>query len=265
MGQIHRESTKAIHPVPMHIQQWKALSSVLSGSLAANIKTFAARCKPYSKVQIRTIAFNSSAVIFFAIFASTSLFAEERWTVQGNELMFKMHISHDDLPNSREIIAQDAAEFRLLIMEHPEVEVVAVSGKGGYGPASIEISNTIVQFGLDTRAFGECLSACARIFLAGARRVLSENAVLGFHRPYVIGNEERDFYLFHREDRGWVNEFDYVEFIYDVGLIDMLEEIQFMTSRGVSLEFIFQAYSFPSRQMWRPDRSTLIEAGVILR
>ena len=214
---------------------------------------------------IRTMACNSSAVILFAILASTSLFAEERWAVEGSELLFKMNVPYDELPNSGGLIAQDAAEFRLLIMEHPEVEVVAVSGKGGYGPASIEISNTIVQFGLDTRAFGECLSACARIFLAGSSRVLSENAVLGFHRPYVIGDEEREFYLFHREDRGWVDEFDYVEFIYDVGLIDMLEEVQFMTSRGAALDFIFKAYSFPSHQMWRPDRATLIEGGVILR
>lgn len=190
-------------------------------------------------------------------------FAEERWQVIGAELVFNMNIPYPDEPGSDELIARDATEFDLFVMENPHVEVIVVSGDGGYGPSSVKISETILEFGFDTRAFGECLSACTRIFLAGSSRTLSEGASLGFHRPYVIGEEERAYYTAYRQIRGWENEFDYVEFIYDVGLTDMLEIVDFMTSRGVSFEFIQQAYSVDSFQMWQPTREVLMKNGVI--
>lgn len=188
---------------------------------------------------------------------------EERWQVIGAELVFNMNIPYPDDPESGELLARDATEFALFVMENPQIEVIVVSGDGGYGPSSVKISETILEFGFDTRAFGECLSACTRIFLAGSSRTLSEGASLGFHRPYVIGEEERAYYTAHRQSRGWDNEFNYVEFIYDVGLTDMLEIVEFMTSRGVSLEFIRQAYSVSSYQMWQPPHEVLMSNGVI--
>jgi len=189
--------------------------------------------------------------------------AEERWQVLGAELVFSMNIPYPDDLNSDELIARDATEFDLFVMENPQIEVIVVSGDGGYGPSGVKISETILEFGFDTLAFGECLSACARIFLAGSSRTLSERASLGFHRPYVIGEEERAYYNAHRQSRRWENEFDYVEFIYDVGLTDMLETIDFMTSRGVTFEFIRQAYSVGSFQMWQPAPEVLLRHGVI--
>lgn len=189
--------------------------------------------------------------------------AEDRWQVIGAELVFNMNIPYPDDPESDELLARDAAEFDLFVMDNPQIGVIAISGDGGYGPASIKISETILRFGFDTRAFGECFSACAHIFLAGSARTLSEGSSLGFHRPYVIGAEERTYYNAHRRSRGWDNEFDYVEFIYDIGLTDMLEAVDFMTSRGVTVEFILQAFSVDSFQMWQPDLQVLLNNGVI--
>lgn len=203
------------------------------------------------------------SVLFTLIMFPFQSIAEERWQVIGAELVFNMNIPYPDEPGSDELIARDATEFALFVMENPQIEVVAVSGDGGYGPSSVKISETILEFGFDTRAFGECLSACTRIFLAGSSRTLSEGASLGFHRPYVLGEEERAYYTAHRQSRGWENEFDYVEFIYDVGLTDMLETIDFMTSRGVSFEFIREAYSVGSFQMWQPDHEVLLRNRVI--
>jgi len=203
------------------------------------------------------------AVLITLIMFPFQSIAEERWQVIDAELVFNMNIPYPDEPGSDELIARDATEFALFVMENPQIEVIVVSGDGGYGPSSVKISETILEFGFDTRAFGECLSACTRIFLAGSSRTLSEGASLGFHRPYVIGEEERAFYIAHRQSQGWENEFDYVEFIYDVGLTDMLETIDFMTSRGVSFEFIREAYSVGSFQMWQPDLEVLMNSGVI--
>lgn len=203
-----------------------------------------------------------SVLITLIMFPFQSV-AEERWRVIGAELVFNMNIPYPDEPDSDELIARNATEFALFVMENPQIEVIAVSGDGGYGPSSVKISETILEFNFNTCAFGECLSACTWIFLAGSSRTLSQGASLGFHRPYVIGEEERAYYISHRQSRSWENEFDYVEFIYDVGLIDMLEIVDFMTSRGVSFEFIRQAYSVDSFQMWQPTREILMKNGVI--
>lgn len=92
---------------------------------------------------------------------------------------------------------------------------------------------------------------------------MEEGASLGFHRPYVLGTEERNYYLAHRQEQGWDDEFDYVEFIYDVGLTDMLETVEFMLSRGVTFEFINQAHSVDGYGMWYPEPMLMFKSGVI--
>lgn len=196
------------------------------------------------------------------LFPSSAL-SNERWTVNDTELAFNTNVPYADIPHSTELVQRDVTEFKLYIMENPQIDTVVLTSTGGYGPASWEIIDTILEFGLNTRAAGECLSACAHIFLAGTIRTLEPEASLGFHRPYITGSEERAYYLAHREARDWQDEFDYVEFIYDVGLSDMLQMVNFMTERGVSLSFIQEAYSYDSYSMWEPSPTVLFKSGVI--
>lgn len=189
--------------------------------------------------------------------------AEVRWMENGHELIFNMEIPYPDDPDSDELIRRDVGEFSLYVMENTQLSLVSVSGGGGFGPASDDIAETILRFGLNTRAFGECLSACVKIFLAGETRTLADGAELGFHRPYVIGEKERVYYLANRATRGWESSFDYLEWIYDVALTDMRETFAFMTSRGVTLDFILEAMSYSSYEMWTPDAEILLANGVI--
>jgi hypothetical protein len=193
----------------------------------------------------------------------TALPADNRWRENGHELIFDMDVPYADDLSSDGLIHRDVAEFQLYVMENTNLSLISVSGDGGFGPAGVEIANTILHFGFDTRAFGECLSACTRIFLAGRERTLADAAALGFHRPYVIGEEEQRYFLAHRDRRGWSNEFDYVEFIYDVAYTDAVESIQFMVSRGVSVEFIFEALSYGGFDMWMPSTEVLFKNGVL--
>lgn len=207
--------------------------------------------------------FLCSTILCLVVALPNLLSAETRWHENGNELIFNMEIPYADDPSSDGLIRRDVAEFQLYVMENPELELISVSGDGGLGPPSFEIANTILHFGLDTRAFGDCLSACTRIFLAGRERTLADGAALGFHRPYVIGEEERRYFLAHRDNRGWTDEFDYVEFIYDVSYTDALKNVQFMVSRGVSVEFIFEALSYGGSDMWMPSTEVLFKNGVL--
>ena len=140
-------------------------------------------------------------------------------------------------------------------MEHPSVNTVAVTGPGGFGPAGAAIAHKIIEFDLDTIAYGECASACANIFMAGGSRRVTRDAKLGFHRPYVTASEEKAYYEYARDGQGWQEEFDYVQHIYDVALTDMLGIVEFMTSRSIALDFILEAYSHSSYEMWEPEHS----------
>lgn len=197
-----------------------------------------------------------------ALLTSTAQ-ANERFETDGKELIFNLEVPYPDDPASTGLIWRDVEEFQLYVMENPALRLISVSGPGGYGPAAEAIAETILEFDLDTHAFGDCMSACSRIFLAGRTRTLAKGARLGFHRPYIIGEEEREYFLAHRERRGWQTEFDYVEWIYDIGWSDTLATIQFMTDQGVSLSFVLEAFSYDSYQMWYPNLTTLKQSGVL--
>lgn len=193
----------------------------------------------------------------------SQLSAEERWDVLGDKLVFNMNIPYENEPYTVGLISRDTEVLANLLAGGLEVKTFSVTGDGGFGPAADKMADTILRFRLDTKAYGDCLSACAKIFLAGEHRYLEEGATLGFHRPYVLGDEERAYFMAHRLERGWRDEFDYVEFIYDVGLTNMLDDVKFMISRGVAFNFIEEAYSHSGFEMWRPERELLAKGGVL--
>ena len=204
----------------------------------------------------------STAWALLTIFPET-VTAETRWQENGHELTFNMEVPYPDDPESDELIRRDVREFRIYIMENTDLTLLSISGGGGLGQAGVDIAHTILEFGLDTQAFGECLSSCAHIFLAGETRTLADGAQLGFHRPFVIGEEQRSYYLANRAERGWDSSFDYVEWVYDFALTDMRELVAFMSSRGVTLDFILEAMSYGPDEMWTPDAEVLLKSGVI--
>lgn len=196
-----------------------------------------------------------------SLFCSTA--AAERYQVRGTALYFDMTAPFADGRRARELEPRDVELFQLEIMENPQITEIVLSGPGGWGPAAQEIAKTIIAFNLDTRASGNCASACATIFLAGRKRSLDDGATLGFHRPYVEGDVEREYFEYYRVERGWKDEFDYVEWIYDVGLTDMRDMFAYILSRGVDPDFIIEANSYSGQEMWFPDVVCLRTSGVL--
>lgn len=195
--------------------------------------------------------------------ATSTLASAERYKIDGSVLYFDMGYRGADLEFSRELEQTDVLPIQNILFENPSIDTVSVSGPGGYGPASKEIIQKILNLRLNTTAFGDCISACANIFLAGQNRVLLPGARLGFHRPYIVKEDEFSYFEAIKERMGWREEFDYVPWIYDVGLVDMVEAVNYMTSRGVSTEFIVRAYSVDSFGVWFPTEEELKDNGVI--
>ena len=201
--------------------------------------------------------------LFLVFTAATSLFAQSRYTIEGNILTLDMTVAAPGYEFDGELDGYDETEVISYLFDHPEINTLRVTGPGGYGPAGRAISTYLAQHGINTQAFGECASACARIFLGGKSRKLADGAKLGFHRPWIVKERERRLYEANRVKEKWEDEFDYVTMIYDIAMQNMLEGIKFMRSRGVDMDFILKIYSTSSYDIWEPSREELLEAGIL--
>ena len=199
----------------------------------------------------------------FLFMSATNLLAQSRYAIEGDTLTLDMTVAAPGYEFNGKLDEYDGTEVMSYLFDHPEINTLRVTGPGGYGPAGRAISTYLVEHGINTEAFGECASACARIFLGGKSRILAPGGTLGFHRPWIVKEREKRFYEANRVEEKWEDEFDYVTMIYDVAMQDMLEGIKFMRSRDVDIEFILKIYSTSSYDLWEPSREELLEAGVL--
>ena len=202
-------------------------------------------------------------VILISMFATTSLSADRRFSVEGDTLVFDMTIEESGHKFTQQLERYDVNLLSDYLFEHPEIKILKLTGPGGFMPAAREMAAKIIEFNLNTVAYGECASACTTIFLAGNKRSLETSAKLGFHRQWVDKEQEELYYNAMKETKGWKNEFDYIAWIYDVLADNIVKDIEFMESRGVSVDFILKALSKASFDMWEPSRAELTAAGIV--
>ena len=122
----------------------------------------------------------SLLVLSFLFISATGLHAQSRYTIEGDTLTLDMTVAAPGYEFDGELDGYDETEVMSYLFDHPEINTLRVTGPGGYGPAGRAISTYLAQHGINTQAFGECASACARIFLGGKSRKLADGAKLGF-------------------------------------------------------------------------------------
>lgn len=199
---------------------------------------------------------------FIECFSASGLFAQERMKVEGNVLIFDTSVLSTD-EDFNAIIHEDANLFGDLLMNHPEVDTVIVSGSGGNNTAAYDMAHKIIEFDLTTIARNNCSSACTLLFLAGTERRLEKGARLGFHRATTSAEDHRDFYERNKGDWGWQDEFSYAKHVYENGQIAARKSISYLVSRGVSLEFALEVLTYSPSDMWYPREVEMLAAGVV--
>ena len=129
-----------------------------------------------------------------------------------------------------------------LIARNPAVEGIILDSGGGQIYQGRGLALLIRQHGLDTYTLEKCFSSCATAFIAGNRRTLGANALIGFHR-----------YKTHS-----------VIPSIDVPA-EQLRDMRIFESQGVPQAFLRRAFSYAPEEMWRPSESSLLEAGIVHR
>ncbi|MFZ6770859.1 ATP-dependent Clp protease proteolytic subunit [Undibacterium sp. Di26W] len=87
------------------------------------------------------------------------------------------------------VVPEDSQLFRKKLEEGPVKTVLMTESPGGDMRAAYAIADLITKGKMNTAVNGNCLSACALIFMAGAERQMlaskhMEKTRLGFHAPH---------------------------------------------------------------------------------
>jgi hypothetical protein len=191
--------------------------------------------------------------------------AAERMIVDGHQLIYDLSESSGLPQADRMILSDDHVLLAELLMEHPLVDTVVLSGDGGFNWPAYEMARKIESFGLNTVARHICASACTTVLLGGIERSMQPDASLGFHRMSNDASDLRDTYYRLREKRGWQDEFDFASDVFERGEIAARNYIEFLLERGVTVEFALRALTYSSTDMWYPTEEELLASGVLTR
>ena len=204
-------------------------------------------------------------LLSFLFISTTGLLAQSRYTIDGDTLTLDMTIKEPGYDFDGGLGAYDETEVISYLFDHPEINTLRVTGPGGYLPTASAIAEYLIRHDINTEAVGECNSACAQIFLGGKTRTLAPDAKLGFHRPHLVKEREKQFYEENHVKKGWKDRFDYGIDTYDLAMLHMVKSIEYMLSRGVDIDFILKRYSTSSYDIWYPSKAELLEAGVLTK
>lgn len=132
-----------------------------------------------------------------------------------------------------------ADKLQKILDASPDATTLVLSSDGGREAEALELALRVRNRHLNTTVQEECLSACTFVFLAGAKRVVEEDADLGFHQPTADNlNADEKKIMFQQ----------------------MVESYR---SLGLREWFIDRIVATPPESMWYPTIDELKQAGVI--
>jgi ATP-dependent protease ClpP protease subunit len=161
-----------------------------------------------------------------------------------------------------EIEEDSFKDFAKVLLAAPKVRTVYLASPGGIVLSSYWIGALIRDRKLDTWVEHECVSSCTQIFAAGARRLLGQNARLGFHQTYsensltgaTTGTDysdkaDLDVLLSQTSKYKGPNAADQM----------MVTSLRWA---GVSDSFLTTVMRTPPEKTWNPSAAELISAGM---
>jgi len=131
--------------------------------------------------------------------------------------------------------------FERTLKDNADIENVRLSSSGGYVYVARAMALAILERQLNTHVELRCYSACTVAFIAGEHRTMSDAAKLGFHQ-YKLESASP-------------------------GLIDLDEELEkdqkFFATRGIPTSFLERVFVTDHADLWMPEKSDLLAAGVV--
>lgn len=133
-------------------------------------------------------------------------------------------------------------DLRAFIGGRAALKRVLLVSRGGNVFEGRGVAKLIKEKGLDTHAVADCFSACTIAFIAGVRRTLGPDGVLGFHQYRIDAD-------------------------YQVPMLDIAKvqagDLAIFRSQNVSEAFLRKVFNATNTDLWKPGIAELIEARVV--
>ncbi len=184
-----------------------------------------------------------------------------KFTLDETVLTFDTE-SIDDQPDA-EIAYGDHDRLLKLLKANPDIDTLRLNSQGGKIYAAYRMADVVIDYGLTTQVDGVCASACAYVFLGGARREMTRGSRIGFHQRTWSAADISAYYDRWRKDEGWSTLFDFASWLYVDTQHETYEELQFYLERGVDAAFAIETLQDRGGSMWYPRRAALEAAGVL--
>ena len=194
---------------------------------------------------------------------SVNVYANEKFKVDGNILHYNTEIAVDE--NNQEINVDDIDYLLKTLKDNPNIKTLHLTSWGGSIGAAADMSDIIIDFGLNTHVKEICFSACNLLLIGGEIRTLEKGSKIGFHRSSWDSESMKDYYKDkeNQEYFGWKNEFDFSSWVYDDSQEDIYKQFKYYLERGISPEFVIETMRARSEEGWYPRRKELLEANII--
>lgn len=132
-----------------------------------------------------------------------------------------------------------AVRVAALLAANPGVERIHLTSDGGLVDEAVELGRLVADRHLATYVPDVCASACTLVFVRGRARYLAAGGQLGFHAPYELGPGGR----FVSVDPG-------------------AERAAYLAA-GLAPDFVTRSLAVAPEEIWIPEPSHLLAAGVV--
>lgn len=175
-----------------------------------------------------------------SLYARVSLDLESRFQTRttSEETVITLGPGGHDVRFAGDFSEGVAARLQTLLEANPSVLRIHLTSEGGLVDEGEAVGALIASRGLTTYVPDYCVSACTLAFVRGRERLVLEESRLGFHAPYEPGLFGQDFQAESGPERA-----AYI-------------------AAGVAPEFVDEALSTPSEDLWIPDTERLVSSGV---
>lgn len=213
-----------------HIRHHGGLAPVWGGQLALLFAAFAA------------------ASLWWGAFLNASQPADRELFTDRMDRLHAASYRLDASPDGRVLRFEGLITFGLtgrmngILAQNPEAELLILTSPGGHIYEARGAAYSILAQGLETRAAGDCSSACTLLFAAGTRRSMARGARLGFH-GYGL------------ESGGSLPHVDVAE--------EQEKDRRFLQSRGVPEAFLARLFDAPPDSMLFLSPAEAAEAGLL--
>jgi hypothetical protein len=221
--------------IPLSVWQFVGTWRSASAQAASGRRFWARSAQASIAADIAACAYSTVAIIIpqSAEYATIALGRDE----YAN---FSVSVAED----GRHLVIEGGIGFGLAdavaatLDQNKGLRTVELWSAGGRLAEARRLAELVESRALNTLVIDTCASACTLVFAAGSQRYITDEAKLGFHNGSIPGASEEE------------------------AVAVQFADIQYLTRRGVSLDFIKKIYATPSDALWEPSHAELLRAHV---